>query len=252
MDLKQPLVSVIMPAYNAEKYIEKAIMSVVNQTYTNWELIVIDDGSKDSTSEIVEKLVKKDERIAFFANEKNMGVARTRNRGFDLAKGEYVALLDSDDIWQEEKLEKQLALVDSTDADIVYTAYGIVDVEGKKYKEDYLVPSQTDFEKMLGENHIGCSTVMLKKSVTEKYRFNENFYHEDYVLWMQLLKDGYKACGLTEVLVQYRFYPGSRAANKFKSAQKRWIIYREYLDLPFVKSVVCLVKYILAGIKKYF
>ena len=252
MDLKQPLVSVIMPAYNAEKYIEKAIMSVVNQTYTNWELIVIDDGSKDSTSEIVEKLVKKDERIAFFANEKNMGVARTRNRGFDLAKGEYVALLDSDDIWLEEKLEKQLALFSETDADIVYTSYGIIDVEDKKYKEDYLVPSQTDFEKMLGENHIGCSTVVLKKNVTEKYRFNENFYHEDYVLWMQLLKDGHKAYGLTEVLVQYRFYPGSRAANKIKSAQKRWIIYREYLDLPFVKSVVCLVNYMLAGIKKYF
>ena len=252
MDLKQPLVSVIMPAYNAEKYIEKAIMSVVNQTYTNWELIVIDDGSKDSTSEIVEKLVKKDERIAFFANEKNMGVARTRNRGFDLAKGEYVALLDSDDIWLEEKLEKQLVLFTETDADIVYTSYGIIDVEDKKYKENYLVPPQTDFEKMLGENHIGCSTVLLKKSVTEKYRFNENFYHEDYVLWMQLLKDGYKACGLTEVLVQYRFYPGSRAANKIKSAQKRWIIYREYLDLPFVKSVVSLVNYMLAGIKKYF
>ena len=252
MDLKQPLVSVIMPAYNAEKYIEKAIMSVVNQTYTNWELIVIDDGSKDSTSEIVEKLAKKDERIAFYANEKNIGVARTRNRGFDLAKGEYVALLDSDDIWLEEKLEKQLALFSETDADIVYTSYGIVDVEGKKYKEDYLVPPQTDFEKMLGENHIGCSTVLLKKSVTEKYRFNENFYHEDYVLWMQLLKDGHRAHGLTEVLVQYRFYPGSRAANKLKSAQKRWIIYREYLDLPFVKSVVSVVNYMLAGIKKYF
>lgn len=252
MEANKPLVSVIMPAYNAEKFIEKAIMSVIAQTYTNWELIVIDDGSKDATAEIVIQLAQQDSRIVFYANEKNMGVARTRNRGFDLAKGEYVALLDSDDIWLEEKLEKQLALFSETDADIVYTSYGIIDVEDKKYKEDYLVPPQTDFEKMLGENHIGCSTVVLKKSVTDKYRFNENFYHEDYVLWMQLLKDSHRAHGLTEVLVQYRFYPGSRAANKFKSAQKRWIIYREYLKLPFFKSVISLANYMLAGVKKYF
>ena len=246
------MVSVIMPAYNAEKFIEKAIMSVVNQTYKNWELIVIDDGSKDSTTEIVMQLAQEDSRIVFYANEKNMGVARTRNRGFDIAKGDYVALLDSDDIWMPEKLEKQIELIAKTEADITYTSYGIIDVEDNKYKDDYVVPSQTDFEKMLGENHIGCSTVVLKKSVTEEYRFNENFYHEDYVLWMQLLKDGHRAHGLTEVLVQYRFYPGSRAANKLKSAQKRWVIYREYLNLSFLKSVISLANYMLAGIKKYF
>lgn len=252
MDLKQPLVSVIMPAYNAEKYIEKAIMSVVNQTYTNWELIVIDDGSKDSTSEIVEKLAKKDKRITFYANERNMGVARTRNRGFDLAKGEYVALLDSDDIWLEEKLEKQIGVAQKTGVDIIYCSYGMIDENDVKIHDDFIVPDKTDFEKMLVKSVISCSTALLSDKIFKKYKFRQEYYHEDYALWMELLMDEFQAEGCTEVLAQYRQIKGSRASNKLKSAKNRWIIYREYLDLPFVKSVVSLVNYMLAGIKKYF
>ena len=116
---RQPLVSVIMPAYNAEKYIGEAIASVCAQTYENWELLILDDGSADRTAEIAQAYAQRDARIRVLRNLQNMGVARTRNRGFDLAQGEWIALLDSDDRWRVQKLEKQLAVARSSDADIV-------------------------------------------------------------------------------------------------------------------------------------
>lgn len=103
-----PLVSVIMPAYNAEKYIEEAVSSVLSQTYKNWELLILDDCSSDCTAEIAEYFASLDTRIRLLRNPQNMGVAKTRNRGFDIAKGEWIALLDSDDVWHSDKLEKQL------------------------------------------------------------------------------------------------------------------------------------------------
>ena len=102
-----PLVSVIMPAYNAEKYIEEAVSSVLSQTYKNWELLILDDCSSDCTAEIAEYFASLDTRIRLLRNPQNMGVAKTRNRGFDIAKGEWIALLDSDDVWHSDKLEKR-------------------------------------------------------------------------------------------------------------------------------------------------
>ena len=248
---KTPLVSVIMPAYNAEKYIRAAIESVIRQTYENWELIVLDDGSTDSTAQTVKRMAEGDSRIRFCPNERNMGVAATRNRGFDLARGDYVALLDSDDVWLPQKLEKQLALAAGTKADIIYTSYYIIDKNGDKSRDDYIVPAETSFESMLEENHIGCSTAMLEKSIVKKYRFDGSYAHEDYVLWLQLLEAGYSAAGLTEPLVKYRFHAGSRASDKLNAAKNRWSIYRKYLKLPLGKSIVSLARYAMAGVRKY-
>ena len=115
---KKPQVSVIMPAYNAGRFLEKAIRSVMAQTVTNWELLVLDDGSSDDTLIIAQRLAQADSRIRVLPNECNMGVAKTRNRGLDLCRGEYVALLDSDDVWYPQKLEAQLALMRETGADL--------------------------------------------------------------------------------------------------------------------------------------
>lgn len=245
------LVSVIMPAYNAEKYIRAAIESVIRQTYENWELIVLDDGSTDSTAQTVKRLAEGDSRIRFCPNERNMGVAATRNRGFDLARGDYVALLDSDDVWLPRKLEKQLALAEETGADIVYCSYRLFDDENRKKYSEFIVSPCTDLERMLIRCEFSCSTNMFSEKIYKKYRFSDNFYHEDYVLWLDLLKDGYKAAGCTEILAEYRQVPGSRAANKINAAKHRWIIYRKHLKLPLVKSIVCVLKYAGNGIVKY-
>ena len=246
-----PLVSVIMPAYNVENYIEEAIYSVIGQSYANWELLVIDDGSKDRTVEIVRKIAEQDKRISLIQNEKNMGVARTRNRGFELSKGEYVALLDSDDIWHTDKLEKQVKLAKETGADVLCCSYRIVDIDGQKKCNDLIVPEILDLKFLLIENVIGLSTTLLNAEVIKNYQFNPEYYHEDYVLWLQVLQDGKIIRGVKEVLADYRLVPNSRSANKWKSAKNRWLIYRNYLKKPFLECVYLFVNYAFAGFRKY-
>ena len=246
-----PLVSVIMPAYNAERFVEEAIRSVMSQTITDWELLVLDDGSKDGTARIAADLAAQDPRIRFLPNEANMGVAKTRNRGFDLCRGQYVALLDSDDVWHPDKLEKQLALAEQTGADIVYCSYGIMDEHGNKSCDDFIVPEQVDMEGFLARSVMSCSTVLLSRGIANRYRFMTEFYHEDLALWLQLLHDGYQANGVVEVLAQYRVMQGTRASNKLKSAWNRWQIYRRYLGLSCGKSMLLIMQYACLGFKKY-
>ncbi|MBE6638187.1 MAG: glycosyltransferase family 2 protein [Ruminococcaceae bacterium] len=246
------MISIIMPAYNAERYIEEAIRSVIDQTYTHWELLIIDDCSDDNTYAIAMEYAGKDSRISVYKNDKNMGVAATRNRGFDLCSGDYVALLDSDDVWETEKLKKQFEKLLKDKADIVYCSYSIVNGNGEKIKADYIVPEQTDFESMLKENVIGCSTVILSRDIADKYRFKTEYFHEDYVLWLDLLRDGYKAAGCAKSLVKWRYFEDSRSFNKRKSAFNRFKIYRNHLKFSLFKSMYLFICYMFAGIKKYF
>lgn len=244
-------VSVIMPAYNAERFIEKAIRSVIAQTYENWELLVIDDCSSDGTLEIAKKLAKEDERIKVLKNEQNMGVARTRNRGLDMCGGDYIALLDSDDIWLPEKTEQQLKKMQEKEAVFSYSSYSIIDAFGEKTKADYIVPEKIDFEGLLKENIFCCSSMLFSAAVVENIRFNHEFYHEDYIFGLQILEKGYKAVGCEEVLLNWRYIENSRSFNKIKSAKNRWKIYRDFLEFPLPKSFWYFMNYALAGIRKY-
>ena len=246
-----PLVSVIMPAYNAQEYIEEAIRSVQQQTVTDWELLVLDDGSQDETAAIVERLACKDPRIRFLPNDHNMGTARTRNRGLDLSRGQYVAFLDSDDVWLPTKIEQQINALVSEDADMVYTSYSIVGNDGVPCCDDFLVLDKVSLEDMLRRNEIGCSTVLLSQRAQQRYRFPVDFYHEDYALWLKMLRDGAVAVGVTDILVRYRFHANSRASNKLRSAIRRWHIYRDLLKMPLLQGGWYLVQYIFYGIKKY-
>lgn len=246
-----PLVTVVMPAYNAARYVEEAIGSVITQTVTDWELIVVDDCSADDTCMLVEKLAEKDARIRLVRNAENSGVAKTRNRGLDLARGRYVAFLDSDDIWYPQKLEKQLALLERKKADLCYTSYRLVKAADKAHISNYLVPGETSFEDMLRQNRIGCSTVVMTRELANRHRFTTDFYHEDYVLWLRMLRQGAYFTGLRDVQVDYRFYPTSKAGNKLTSAKHRWEIYRSCLGLSVWKSIGYLADYALAGVGKY-
>lgn len=250
-NINDPIVSIIMPAYNAERFIRETICSVVTQTYVDWELLVIDDGSSDSTCEIVDEFAAHDGRIKLVKNEKNIGVASTRNRGFDLCKGRYVALLDSDDVWFADKLERQIDLSEETGADIIYCSYKMIDEQGRAICDDFIVPEATDFESCLSKSTISCSTAMLSREIVDNYRFNKDYYHEDLVLWLQLLRDGYVARGVPEVLVAYRLLHSGRSSKKTRSALNRWRVYRKYLKLSIPKSIKSIIKYAFLGIRKY-
>ena len=234
-----------------ESYIEKTIKSVINQTYTNWELLIIDDCSTDSTCDIVNKFAKEDSRIKLYRNKKNLGVAATRNIGFELALGSYIALLDSDDIWLEDKLSKQIGIMVLNNIDISYCSYRIIDENGKKKCKDFLVPISTDYDEALYRLVLSCSTVVMSRKVIENHRFNTNVGLEDFLFWLQLLKENYTMFGIVEILAEYRIRRGARSSNKLKVILKRFEIYYNYLNLSLFSSCKILVKSIIVGLKKY-
>lgn len=249
--MQGPFVTVIIPAYNAESYIEETLDSVLAQSISNWEMIVIDDGSTDRTPEILAEYAKKDARIRLITNEANMGVAKTRNRGLELFRGQYVAFLDSDDYWESHMLEKMLARAGETGADIVYCSYSLVDESGKKVCNDFIVPAETTFEESIIRSVITCSTVLITAELARNNRFPTDMYHEDIALWFRILRDGGRACGVTEVLAAYRQRKNSRSGDKLISAVRRWPIYRKHLEMSFFQSVKAMIGYGYYGLIKF-
>jgi len=244
-----PLVTVIMPAYNCVHTVEQSVCSIIDQTMSDLELIVIDDGSTDQTFELLMRLKRRDPRIAVLRNDRNNGVAATRNRAINMAKGEYIAFLDSDDIWKADKLEKQIALLNKKNGDLCFTSYEFINVSGMPITQPpYIVPEKTNYYDMLRENTIGLSTVLIRRDAMQ-IQFERQWFHEDYVLWLTLLRTGKTAWGLQEVLVTYRL--GGRSSNKFKSAMNRWRIYRSHEKLSFVTSLYFFCWYIYNGMKKF-
>lgn len=243
------LVSVIVPVYNASKTIEETIKSVMNQNYTNFEVIAIDDCSEDNSFELLTKLSKKDIRIKVYKNLKNLGVSETRNLGIDIARGELISFLDSDDIWKKEKLYKQVKYMEEKNVDMCYTSYDMIDTDKIEVKT-IIVPEKVNYISLLKENIICCSTVMMNKEILRKYKFESEFFHEDFILWLHLLKNSYKVVGLTDNLVFYR--KGGRSSDKLKAARNRWIIYRKSEKLNLILSAYYFICYAFNGIKKYF
>ena len=251
MESKRPLVSVIIPVYKAREFVEEAIRSVLAQTITDLELLVIDDCSPDDSFEIVQSLAQEDSRIRPLRNERNMGVAKTRNRGLELSQGKYVAFLDSDDIWYPSKLEAQIDLLEQTGAGLCYCSYRIVNAKGVPVKPDYLVPPQVDLNGILMENCVLCSSMVIPGEVVRRIAFNTEFYHEDYVLILDILREGFSAVGCTQILADWRYMDDTRSFDKRKAAANRWRIYRDYLKLPIVKRVWVFGCYAFAGARKY-
>ena len=252
MEKNQPLVSVVMPVYKARDFVEEAIRSVMAQTVTDWELLIIDDCSPDDSYDLANALAERDERIRLIRNERNMGVARTRNRGIELSRGKYIAFLDSDDIWYPTKLAAQIELLEQTGAALSYCSYRIVDAGGKPVKPDYLVPSRVSYEDLLKENVVLCSSIVVPAELAKKLRFNTDFYHEDYVFLLDILKEGHMAAGCTEIQAAWRYMEDTRSFDKRKAALNRWRIYRDYLKLPLPKSAWVFSCYAFAGVRKYF
>lgn len=243
------LVSVIIPVYNSSKTIEKTIESVLSQSYADFEIIIIDDCSTDNSFEIIQELSKNDNRIILYRNQKNLGVAKTRNVGISMAKGEFISFLDSDDIWKSSKLEKQLEYIKQKNVDICYTSYEMVN-NNETDSVIRMVPKEISYKGLLKENVICCSTAIVKSELLQKHPFETEFFHEDFVLWLKLLRCGCKAVGLQESLVIYR--KGGRSSDKLKACKNRWIVYRKSEKLSLISSIYYFISYAINGIKKYY
>lgn len=222
-----PNVSIIMPAYNAERYIESAVLSVINQTYSDFELIVVEDCSKDTTYQILTDLAKTDSRIKLFRNDTNSGASYSRNFGVSKAEGEWIAFLDSDDMWLKEKLEIQMsALSENPDAVISYTASSFIDENGNPFS--YVMPAEEKmtYKMMLRRNLMSCSSVVVKKDVFNDVKMGHDKMHEDYTAWLQILKKHPYALGINKPLLVYRMCENSKSSNRIKSAKMLYNSYR--------------------------
>ena len=248
--MKENLVSIITPMYNSEKFITKTIDSVLNQTYKEWEMIIVDDCSKDSSPEIVKEYAKKDSRIRYIELKVNKGVSNARNVAIENANGQYIAFLDSDDIWDKDKLQKQIEFMKKENHILTFTAYELIDENNNKLNKVINVPESVDYKTLLKGNIIGCLTVVIDRSKLDFDIRMSGINHEDYVLWLSILKKGYKAYGLNEVSALYRKSSTSLSGNKIKSAKWTWNIYRNVENIPIHKSVYYFINYAINGIRK--
>lgn len=244
----EPLVSIITPNYNCEKYICETIESVLNQTYKNWEMIIIDDCSTDNSLEVIKKY-EKESRIRIFRNDINRGVSYSRNRGIEESKGKYIAFLDSDDLWKKDKLEKQIKFMEDKDIVLSYSSYQKINEDGSE-RGRIKVPQKLDYNELLKNCLIGLLTSIYKKESLKEIRFKE-VKSEDYIFWLEVLKKIDFAYGLKEELAYYRVLKKSRSSNKFAIVKYHWYIYRSIEKLNFFKSIYYYSVYIKRGIFRY-
>lgn len=234
------IVSIITPCYNSELTLSYTIDSVRSQTFSNWELLIVDDCSNDGTAKIVEEYMLIDSRIKYFKTKYPSGTpAIPRNIGIKEANGRYIAFIDSDDTWSPNKLSLQLPIFDDSKVAIVYSYYEKINNNG--IGANRLVKSAPfhSYKSLLYGNEIGCLTALYDTQKVGKCYF-PNIRHEDYVMWLGILKKGFIAKGVQESLAYYRIRKSSISSNKIKVIPWVWNIYRKSEKLSFFHSLIYL------------
>jgi teichuronic acid biosynthesis glycosyltransferase TuaG len=243
------LVSIVMPIYNNAEYVSRAVESVLAQTYTQYEILIADDCSIDGSREIVKEWSKRDNRIKVFDLPVNSGPAAARNLCIQNACGRYIAFLDSDDLWCQNKLARQIEFMLEKDCVLSCTAYQRIDENGNAYGRMIKVPPVGNYEQLLCTNHIGNSTAIYDSKKLGKLAI-PNAKREDYGLWLKILRAGHKVYGLDECLMLYRVHGKSSSKSKLKMAYQQWQVYRQTEKLPLFRSIVYFFQYAYCGYMK--
>lgn len=245
------LVSIIMPAFNAEKFIVESIKSVIEQSYEQWELLVVDDCSNDSTAEIVTGYSEVDKRVKLIRAPINGGPAKARNIALEVSKGQYIAFLDSDDLWTSIKLASAIDALKNLPADMIYTSYKRISADGKTTGRHIKVPNKMTYNRLLSNSAIMTSSVVYNASELGVVKMKE-VYYDDFACWLELLRRGISCKGLNNASLRYR-YTGAESVsgNKFKSAKKVWWQLRNVEYLSLVKAVYCFAGYSIRGYLKH-
>ena len=246
--MNKPLVSVVMPAYRCADTIGAAIESALNQQVP-LEVIVVDDCSGENLEEILKDYLP-DSRVRLLKNPHNLGAARSRNRGVEAARGAYVAFLDADDIWAPEKLPKQLELLEQTGLVLCATGRELMTPEGKLTGRIIGVKERLTYRELLKHNSINCSSVVMKTEVAREFPMGHEDSHEDYILWLQILRKYGSACAINEPLLKYRLSKTGKSGSKLQSAKMTFRVYR-YMGFGMVKSLALFCSYAFHGVKKY-
>ncbi len=235
--MREGLVSIITPTYNCGRFIGETIESVQKQTYTNWEMVIVDDCSIDRTKEIVEEYISKDARIQYYCLENNSGAAVARTRAMQLADGEYMAFLDADDLWTEDKLEKQLQFMKQNKYAFSCTSYEQIDEDGNLTNKIVKTIPKTSYNRLLLDCPVGNSTVMYSVKKMGKFEVPNIRKRNDDALWLQMLKKEKYIMGMPDILMKYRIRRNSISSNKLKVIKYHWILYREIEHLNIFRSL---------------
>lgn len=249
MKANKEMVSVIIPAYNCSKTLKAAVDSALAQDVKK-EIIIVDDCSPEDLGPVLAQY-RKNPLVKVIRNEENQGVAKSRNLGVKMAAGEYVAFLDSDDIWRKGKLSKQLEVMKACGAVICSTAREMMQEDGTLTGKIIHVPKLITYKMLLKGNNINCSSVLMKKSVAEEFPMECDDAHEDYIAWLKILKKYEYAVAIDEPLLLYRMVKNSKSGSKLKSAKMTFMVYRR-MGFGIIKSVYYFTGYAVNGFSKYF
>ena len=246
--MDQVLVSVIMPAYNCASYIERSLDSALCQDVP-LEVIVINDCSKDNLDRVMQPYIN-DSRVRYLKNERNMGVAETRNRGVSLARGEYIAFLDADDLWSKDKLRRQLELMREKNTVICSTARELMTPDGKL--TGYIIPVKEEYtyHDIKTHNQINCSSVLIRTDVAKEFPMHHDDGHEDYLMWLEVLKKYHRGCAINEPLLKYRISMTGKSGTKWNSAKMTFRTYR-YMGYGPIRTAFYFACYAINGVKKW-
>lgn len=246
------LVSVITPVYNCEKYIDRTLNSIFNQTYKNIEIVLVDDQSPDKSADIIKSYQKSHPEIIYYLQPRNMGAGHARNKALELAKGQYVAFLDADDLWKKDKIEKQVELLQKKKGGLCFTAIEMIDGEDRVIKGKRKVKQQIDYKFLLSNTMIPTSGVMVDRCIKGDFRMHIRRGGQDYATWLRLLRDGSTAYGIDEALVSYRIDGESLSSNKLKSISQIWEIQTHDEGINKLFVFFHIIKWCWNSVKKYF
>ena len=248
--MNEPLVSIITPVYNAEMFLSDTIKSVQNQTYKNWEMLLVDDCSKDNSAQIIKEFQKYDDRIKYIKLEKNSGASVSRNTGIKNAKGRFIAFVDSDDIWKPEKLEVQVKYMLENNLGFTFTSYRYMKEDGELTNKVAKAPSKINYNGLLKNTIIGCSTVVIDTDIVEAFEMPLVRRGQDTATWLQILRKEKYAYGIDKDLVYYRLVGESLSSNKIIALKRTWNTYRNVEKLGLIKSSYVFCFYVFNAIKK--
>lgn len=245
-----PEVSIITPSYNSSLFIEECVQSVLCQSFNDWELLIVDDCSKDNSVSLIESITKGDSRIKLIALDENVGAAEARNVAIRQAQGKYIAFLDSDDVWKSDKLEKQIAFMKSENIAFSFTSYQPMSENGHDFYAVIQAPKSISYQQYLRNTIIGCLTVIIDREKTDDFEMPNIRSSHDMALWLQIMKRGFKAYGLQENLASYRIVSSSNTAKKWKAAKEVWDVYRKVEKLSIIYSAFNFLGYAFNAVKK--
>ena len=246
-----PELSIIVAAYNSEKYIKYCVNSIINQSYKNWECIIIDDSSTDNTNKLIYLLVKNDKRFIIKRNEVNIGPGNSRNIGIKLARGRFITFIDSDDIWSENKLKDHINFIKNNNFKISHANYGYIDDNGKKLNKEFIVSKKpVGFKNLLKRTEMSCLTTIYDSSQIGKFYMSNDRRRQDFYLWLSILKKGHYSIGFQKTQSYYRLHSNQKP-KKINFILDHFLFLKNKIKIDFFSSIFYTLYYVWGALKRY-